>query len=270
MKVLRNLSAGLITALASSLLVVGALSLTLAETQFTAYPQPPSTLAAPNLTPLPTQAYHGTPIPPTATVYEIAPPPTTCPPPIGWSSYLIQPGDTLAQLALQRNISSEQIIQANCLLSDTLLPGTFLFLPAPISIPSNTPSLPPSPTLRPCGPPLGWTLYTIQPGQTLFGLSLEFGVSVYQIQQANCLNGTLIYSGQRIYLPNIPTRTHTLTASPTATPTLTPPLPTTIAPSLSPTITPSPTGTNTVEPTLTDTPTATDTNTPEPTITSTP
>lgn len=267
MKALRTLSIGFLIALTSTLIVLGALSLTLTEGQFTAYPQPQPTLPPPNLTPLPQQTQLIGAATPTNTPYYIAPPPTTCPPPAGWVSYLIQPDDTLTNLALSRNLTAEQILNANCLVSETLLPGTFLFLPEPILPPSATPLPIPTYTQQPCGPPFGWILYTVQPGQTLFGLSLEFGVSVYQLQRANCLSGTFIYAGQPLYVPNLPTRTATRPAN-TPTQPITPPATSTTPPTTTPTTADSPTPSITATDTPTSTPTIT--LTPEPTLTSTP
>ncbi|WP_420640991.1 CARDB domain-containing protein [Candidatus Leptofilum sp.] len=52
-----------------------------------------------------------------------------------------------------------------------------------------------------CGQvPVGWQLYTVQPGNTLYSLARWSGTTIANIQQANCLNGQLMaYS--RIWLP---------------------------------------------------------------------
>jgi LysM repeat protein len=92
--------------------------------------------------------------------------------------------------------------------------------------PSPTPTLPatlpadpagnPSPTV--CGPPAGWVIYIIQPGDTLFALAQRTGTTVAAIQLANCLPNTTIYSGTGLYLPASPA-TVTPSLTPTATPT---------------------------------------------------
>lgn len=93
------------------------------------------------------------------------------------------------------------------------------------STPTRTPPLPPtqtalpSPTRFACFPPPTWVQYTIAPGDTLFQLSLRFGVSPLQLQNANCLPSTKIKFNQIIYVPFIPSATVTVTAS--ATPTAT-------------------------------------------------
>ena len=86
-----------------------------------------------------------------------------------------------------------------------------------------TPPLPPtqtalpSPTRFACFPPPTWVQYTIAPGDTLFQLSLRFGVSPLQLQNANCLPSTKIKFNQIIYVPFIPSATVTVAASATAT-----------------------------------------------------
>jgi len=78
------------------------------------------------------------------------------------------------------------------------------------------PSATPSPA---CGPPAGWVIYTVQVNDTLFSLARRTNTTVEQIQHANCLNDTLIYAGQPLYLPFIPPSppVATISSSPTST-----------------------------------------------------
>jgi LysM repeat protein len=55
-----------------------------------------------------------------------------------------------------------------------------------------------------CPPPSGWLAYTIQTGDTLFSLANWSGASVNELMQRNCLEGSLIFPGQVIYLPALP------------------------------------------------------------------
>jgi uncharacterized protein len=130
---------------------------------------------------------------------------------------------------------------------------------------TGQPAIEPSP--QACGPPAGWVVYTVRPGDTLGRLSRAFGINVEQLRQANCLAGSnLIVAGQRLYVPfalveptPLPLPTETLAPTPTdtllPTATQTPLLPT--ATSVPPTIAPEP-PTDTPEP-------PTDTPVPEPT-----
>jgi len=70
----------------------------------------------------------------------------------------------------------------------------------------------------PCGPPAGWVPYTVQPNNTLYSLAKWTNTTVGQIQQANCMNDTLIYVGQPLYLPFIPLPPPTAVIPPEITP----------------------------------------------------
>ncbi|MBC7226592.1 MAG: LysM peptidoglycan-binding domain-containing protein [Thermoflexales bacterium] len=179
----------------------------------------------------------------------------TCTPPAGWRPYQVRPGDTLYSLAWRAGVSPLLIQQANCLVGETLTPGRILYLP---------PQFFATPTRVPCGPPPGWVRYIVQPGDTLWNLSVRLGVSVEAIRWANCMTDYTIRVGQPLYLPAYPpplspTPTRTPTRTPTATGTWTP----------TPTATPTPTGTVPVTPTPTGSPTPTETPTEMPTETPT-
>ena len=95
------------------------------------------------------------------------------------------------------------------------------------------PSLPAVPPTQ-CDSPAGWVGYIVQAGDTLWGISIRAVESVEELRMANCLeNASLIFIGQRLYVPNL-----LLDAAPTSTTTSS--LPTKI-PTLSPTQTPNPT-----------------------------
>ena len=96
------------------------------------------------------------------------------------------------------------------------------------SITSSSPSPLPSPKLYvqslptytsiPCGPPSGWVSYVVRSGDTLYQLSQTAGVSVRQLQQANCLSSSMIYAGKRLYLPSWSVPANEQTSTPTTTP----------------------------------------------------
>ncbi len=299
MKDLRQVLLGILAALLSLGMVLGSVSMAITEGNILAFipsltpsstaspiptllestlnPSPTLVTLTPGLTPLPTGTATLT-----LTLLPALPSPTqlsNCPIPAGWSVITVQIGDTLTSIAMAYNTTQELLAQINCLITNTLIPGTTLYVPGQ---PTNTPSIP-------CGPPWGWVYYTVQPGDTLSHISQMFGVSVYDLQVANCMgNQTLIRSGQKLFVPNRPTQTWTLTITPTrpAANTPTPTLLYTLTPSLTPTptsiiilptftYTPTPTKTlppiitNTFTPTLTSTPTSTSTFTPTPSPTDT-
>lgn len=231
-------------------MTLGGVALSLTEGNITAptQPQPPTetpTWQSSDLPPLsPTS-------PPPTSTFTLPPPPTTCPPPAGWVAYVVQAGDTLENLATRYQVSVETLSQANCLLTASILPGSVLYVPP---TPTRTPV--------PCGPPRGWVTYVVQAGDTLYRLSQAHGVTVQQLQNANCLgSSTLIRTGQILYVPPGPTRTPVTsrTPTPTSTPTGTSTLPVpsvtpaTSTPTLTATASSTPENTATTPPTRTPT-----------------
>lgn len=138
--------------------------------------------------------------------------------------------------------------------------------PTETPLPTATPTLPPTATPAPsgslCGPPSSWVLYTVQPGENLYRISLRYDVSLAQIRRANCLASNYIYAGQRIYVPYVaPSSTEATATSTSPPPSPTPDTPTPVPPTA--TLEPSPTPPATATPVP---PTAT----PEPSPTSPP
>jgi LysM repeat protein len=192
------------------------------------------------------------------------PPPVSCLPPAGWLAIQVQGYDTLFSLAQIYQTSVDAIKQGNCLFSDQLVVGSFLYVPPR-----------PTATFIPCGAPSGWGTYYVVAGDTLYNISLRYRVTVVDLQRANCMgSSTFIATGKPLRVPNVPTstssvNTSTWTASPTlevASPTPSPSatmilVPTTEVPTITPTPTPTatviiqPSPTHTTEPTSTVTPT---------------
>ncbi len=231
-RAVRQLGGGLIYAFISLAIVIGVFSLALAES----YLAPPptatldlsailQTLVSTQMSPRPTATPS---LPPTATATALP----FCMPPPGWLLILVQPGDTLADLAARYQITPEALTQANCLTGLSLAPGSGLYVP-------------PLPTRRgviACGPLPGWVHnYIVEPGDTLYHISRLYNTNVSDLQRANCLNSTLIYAGQVLWVPNGPTITPGVTIIPEfGTPTEVPTEPLTSTP-LPFTSTPSPT-----------------------------
>jgi LysM repeat protein len=64
-------------------------------------------------------------------------------------------------------------------------------------------------------------VYFVQGGDNLSRLALATGSSLPRLMLANCLNGTTIYVGQRLYVPRLPILA--ATATPTGTASIVPP-----------------------------------------------
>lgn len=117
----------------------------------------------------------------------------------------------------------------------------------------------PTNTFLPCGRPGGWVLYIVKAGDTMFSLAKAFGISIAQLQNANCIrsNQTNLKTGQSLWVPNVGI---TLTPLTTGTPTYTPI--SIIFPTLTQTATN--TGTATMTASFTATPSPTETATANP------
>lgn len=208
MKNLWQVFQGILIAVASIGLVLGGFSLSLAEGRlstnpapiqsptptFSPSPQPTGTATASptaSLTPLPSLS-------PTLTLSltpgptsSLPPTPTNCPPPPGWIPYVVQPGDTFTLIAARYRTNSVTLQQANCLQPSGLKVGTILYVPP---LPTSTPI--------PCGAPYSWIIYIVQPGDTLYHLSLSYGITVADLQRANCMGSSvLLHTGQKLYVP---------------------------------------------------------------------
>ena len=264
MQSLRQLGVGIIIAIVSVVLVVGGIMLALAEslpapstpTQIPAtFPQSfptPTITASPIQSETPTATQTATTsVTNTAQNTLLASTSTPCTPPAGWIRISAGAGDTIYSVAQRYKTTADNLSAANCLLSAELPAGYTLYVP-PV----------PTVTVIACGPPRGWVrTHIVRPGDTLFRIALLYGTTYPQLQRANCMgSSTIIYPGQRLWVPNLPTRT------PIPGTTTVPDFPTSTNTSL-----PIPT---TEEPTSTQPPPATSTNTmiasPIPAITNTP
>ena len=102
------------------------------------------------------------------------------------------------ELAQRYKTTAENLNAANCLTAAELPAGLALYVP-PV----------PTVTVIPCGPPFGWVRsYIVKRGDTLFSIALSYNITYPQLQRGNCMGtSTTIYAGQRLWVPNVPTRT---------------------------------------------------------------
>jgi LysM repeat protein len=109
--------------------------------------------------------------------------PTPTPPPATETTYVVQPGDTLARIASSFNVTWQQIAQLNGLVNPNRI-----FVGQVLKIPGATPA----PQLT----------HTVQPRETLFVISLRYGVPWMTIASANNLSAPyVIYPGQTLIIP---------------------------------------------------------------------
>jgi LysM repeat protein len=211
MQNLRQLGGGVIIALVSVILVIGGISLALAETLPS---QATPTIIPPTISLIfPTATYTiSSVVSETPTVTQTSTPIATdtlfatntlfvqvsCTPPSGWLRILTKSSDTVYSLAQRYKTTAEALGAANCLSSFDIPVGFALYVPPVLTV-----------TVIPCGPPAGYVKrYIVQPGDNLYRIALSYGITYQQLQRANCMgSSTTIYAGQLLWVPNIPTRT---------------------------------------------------------------
>lgn len=100
----------------------------------------------------------------------------------------------------------------------SLTPGSFFDTPNPTS------TFGPSATTIACGAPYWWVNYIVISGDTLYSISLRYGVTVYELQVANCM-GTSVYLqvGRVLKVPNVATNPPYWSPTPNIVPTDVPP-----------------------------------------------
>lgn len=194
-------------------------------------------------------------------------PSTNCPPPPGWIFITVQAGDTLDNLALRYGTNRDILKSRNCLISDSLIPGTGLYVP-------NQPTS----TTMACIPgAAGWVRnYVVRYGDTFFNIASRYSTTAGEMKRVNCHPSDDIKPGDILWVPSIAPRTSTATIISifpvTITPTLTEPVTFTFLPftaTASATQTPVP-ATSTPTATVTPIPTQTATLTPFPPSTTNP
>jgi LysM repeat protein len=96
--------------------------------------------------------------------------------------HLVQAGDTLLALALEYDLSTEELIAYNNLESDIIVEGQTLLIPPPTPTPGPTPTLEPGVPTATAAP---FLLHTVRAGDTLSTIAEQYGVSMDAIRTAN-------------------------------------------------------------------------------------
>ena len=113
------------------------------------------------------------------------------------STYTVRSGDTLYGIALKHNVSVAQIKSWNNLTSDTIYVGQKLKVKNGGGNTTNPPK-PTTPTNNNNNNSSNTKTHTVKRGDTLYGISLQYGVSVAQIKSWNNLSSDTIYVGQKL------------------------------------------------------------------------
>jgi len=115
--------------------------------------------------------------------------------------YIVQQGDTLANIAARFNVPAQKIVENNWIRDDLVVfPGQILFIPRDGCDPGMShPYSMLQPVIR------QEVLYAVQQGDTLVAIARRFDTTVDAIVEANNLEGpgTTIYPGQILRIPII-------------------------------------------------------------------
>jgi len=107
--------------------------------------------------------------------------------PDGSTVYIVKRGDTLYRIARSYGVNVWAIARANGITNpNRIYAGQRVVIP----------------TGRPSGTSTTGTVHTVQSGETLYRIALNYGTSVWAIAQANgIVNPNYIYAGQRLAIP---------------------------------------------------------------------
>lgn len=215
---LRDFGNAAVVALVSTGLILGALSISLVEFVPEAVPTMTDSLfpspAPVTVTSTPQPGLEISTFTPTPTFTNIA---SSCQPPAGWGQIVIQGIDTLDIIAARYRASKELLRAANCLLSDSLVAGSVLYVPPAATSTSSG-----------CNPgAAGWVKrYIVKPGDTFYSIAVNHYTTANLMKNVNCRTSDIIYTGEALWAPNVATRTPLPTPLPgsTVTPHPTDPL----------------------------------------------
>lgn len=95
----------------------------------------------------------------------------------------VRPGETLWRISRRYGVSLERLKQRNRLRSNSIQPGMVLDIPGSTQKRS-----------------MAAELYTVQPGDSAWGISRRYGVTIEQIRRWNNLSSLQLYAGQQLRL----------------------------------------------------------------------
>jgi len=101
-----------------------------------------------------------------------------------YSTYIVQNGDTLYEIAISNNTTVDRLIEYNNLSSSIITPGQTLRIP--ISMESETED---------------YITYIVKAGDNLYAISRNYGLTVDEIMRFNNLNTNILNIGQTLKIP---------------------------------------------------------------------
>ena len=190
---------GLALALLFTFIVIGSISLALLETGGRAIVQAPTHTATyiehafPTFINIVPGQPSITPVPSDTPVFLESPTSTMAPKcllPDGWIEIVLQPGDTLDNVAARYGIDPATLASMNCMKTNTMIVDAIFYVPSPglydTPTPTRTMIASATPTVHApvCGPPLSWVQYTIRRGG--YAYLLERGLRGFYSLAAIC------------------------------------------------------------------------------------
>jgi LysM repeat protein len=157
--------------------------------------------------------------------------------------YVVQPGDTLFRISVTFNVPIADIVAANNIINPRVISiGQELIIPGvdgPVGAePTPAPTTGPRPIVA--TPVEGGVMHLVQPGDTLFRISVTYDVAMADIIVANnIVNPSIIVAGRELFVPGA-----TVPGGAMPTPTITPGAPATTTASVPATPTAAPAATN--------------------------
>lgn len=128
--------------------------------------------------------------------------------------HVVKKGETLYRIAREYSVSVEDLKKVNNLKTDRLQPGQRLIIPTRAVLQNIAHSRVqagsqrisnaiPEPSLSTSSEDANFIYHTVQPGETLYRISLTYGVSLEEIRKLNNLESNIIVAGQKLKIPKI-------------------------------------------------------------------